>query len=304
MNSAHKIPDLMFVLLCLILLITDPGWAKPIAAIKISREKTLDLGVHDIADTPVTVAPVPAPPFGKTPVYDVRGEPGYEFEITVLTATLDLDPGAGVLNCYDYRVGDGTDAGFTVFTGIFPASGQMTVYIGASLTIDPSQNAGTFTASNTCRARYTTVAGTSSDIFSTRVEIVIPPVTIVKVRDLSFGSIMSPLVATPYTVPPDGTITAQFGQAAQFTCDGQDGHSYLASVLPNITLTSGVNTIPVTNFQISRRTPNPVRTGNPLTLNFQAGSTDTLYVGATATLSAGQPGGTYTGTNTITLIYN
>lgn len=143
---------------------------------------------------------------------------------------------------------------------------------------------------------------------ATATATIVTPISISKDVDMNFGNVAvqsttgGTVVLTPggvrsrtggVTLPSTATGTVT---AASFTVTGTGNYSY-SITLPSsaLTITSGANTMTVTNF-----TSNPSGTGT-----LTAG-TQTLTVGATLNVGAAQPAGTYTsGTPfNVTVNYN
>lgn len=137
---------------------------------------------------------------------------------------------------------------------------------------------------------------------------VIRPITLTKVTDLNFGSVVPSAAAGTVTVVPAGTRSAGGGAglagsagvtAASFTVGGEGAATY-AITLPAaaVVITSGANNMNVTGF-----TSTPAATG---TIGGAAGTagTQTLNVGAVLNVGANQNPGTYTGTFSVTVAYN
>jgi len=143
---------------------------------------------------------------------------------------------------------------------------------------------------------------------ATATATIVTPIAITKDVDMNFGilSVQSTaggtVVLTPagvrsatggVTLPADNGTVAP----ASFTVTGVDGYGYTIT-LPSsaLTITSGSNTMTVTNF-----TSDPSGANGSL-----AGGTETLNVGATLNVSAAQPAGVYvSGTPfNVTVNYN
>ncbi len=138
---------------------------------------------------------------------------------------------------------------------------------------------------------------------------IIAPIAITNQVGLNFGNIVALTGQETVTVSPAGvrsssnalslpTTTPGTVTAASFTVTGLADATY-SIVLPAAAfdVTSGANTMSVGTFT---STPS-VATGGTLT-----GMTETLTVGATITVGASQPAGSYTNSNalTVTVAYN
>jgi len=144
---------------------------------------------------------------------------------------------------------------------------------------------------------------------ATATATIVTPIAITKTVDMNFGiiSVQSTTGGTVVLSPagvrtPSGGVTLPAGggtstAAASFTVTGVAGYSYNVT-LPSsaLTITSGSNTMTVTDF-----TSNPAGNAGLLT-----GGTQTLKVGATLNVTAAQPAGTYvSGTPfNVTVNYN
>ena len=135
---------------------------------------------------------------------------------------------------------------------------------------------------------------------------IIQPIAIVKTADLNFGNIVALTSQETVTVSPAGvrsssnalslpTATPGTINAAKFTVTGLADATYSIVVPPSFNVSSGGNTMEVSNF-----TTTPTPTG------VLAAGTQELTVGATITVAGGQAAGTYTNANAlqITVAYN
>jgi len=123
---------------------------------------------------------------------------------------------------------------------------------------------------------------------------IVVPIAITKTVDMNFGNVAVNGFAGTVVLAPAGTRTATGGvtlpatsgtiAAAEFTVTGQTGYTY-SITLPSTatTVTSGSNNMTVNVF-----TSNPADGTAVLT-----GGTQTLKVGATLNVGAGQAAGTY-----------
>ena len=136
---------------------------------------------------------------------------------------------------------------------------------------------------------------------------IITPIAIAFEEHLNFGNIVAGTGTGTVTVNPTTGKRSSLGDvilptatpgtvnAARFTVTGLANATY-AITLPtsiNISTTGGGATMTVTNF-----TSNPSGTGT------LAGGTQTLLVGATLNVDAGQVAGDYTGEFSVTVAYN
>ncbi len=136
---------------------------------------------------------------------------------------------------------------------------------------------------------------------------IITPIAIAKTADLNFGNIaVSATLAGTATLAPAGTrstggaggvtLPATTGTvtAAAFTVSGQGNYSYIISLPANCTITSAGHTMTMASF-----TSNPSTTGL-----LSAGGSQALTVGATLTVAAAQPAGTYTNVTGVPVTVN
>jgi len=170
------------------------------------------------------------------------------------------------------------------------------------------------------RIKFTTAAlvllASSSSAFSqatasaTASATIVTPISITKDVDMNFGNLaVSATTAGTAILTTAGAVSGTLGvtptvttpgpvAAASFTVTGEDGYTY-AITLPATahTITSGANTMTVTAF-----VSNPAATGS----GTLAGGTQTLNVGATLNVAAGQPAGLYVSTTPfdVTVNYN
>ncbi|MEX0273895.1 MAG: DUF4402 domain-containing protein [Flavobacteriaceae bacterium] len=135
---------------------------------------------------------------------------------------------------------------------------------------------------------------------------VVTPIAISKTTDMSFGNVAvnSTTAGTVVLAPNSGrtvtggaTLPSTTGtvSAASFNVTGESGYTYSIS-LPGsaITLNDGGSN----NMTIDTFTSSPSSTGT------LTGGSETLNVGATLNLAAGQASGTYTSTTDITVTVN
>lgn len=147
---------------------------------------------------------------------------------------------------------------------------------------------------------------------ATAAATIVTPIAITKTVDLNFGNVASGAALGTVVLSPAGarsvtggvTLPAITGTvaAATFSITGQANLSY-SITLPagNTTIASGGNTMTVGTW-----TSNPTPTGT-----LDAAGTQTLTVGATLNVAAGQAAGTYSSSNvggsgdfTVTVNYN
>lgn len=138
---------------------------------------------------------------------------------------------------------------------------------------------------------------------------IITPISIVKVTNLEFGNVaVQTATAGTVILSPGGTratggaggvsLPATTGtvSAASFTVSGLAGYTYSISLPTTFNVASGANTMVVNTF-----TSTPTPTGT-----LSVSGSETLSVGATLNVTAGQAAGTYTSAAglTVTVNYN
>jgi hypothetical protein len=150
-------------------------------------------------------------------------------------------------------------------------------------------------------------ASAQASASATATATIITPITITKTTDMNFGNVaVSATAAGTVVMTPAGARTAAAGvtlpatagtvSAASFTVNGQSGYTYAITLPSAVTLTDAAsNQMTVNGF-----TSTPTATGT------LAGGTQTLNVGATLNVTAGQTPGVYTSATpfTVTVNYN
>jgi len=147
--------------------------------------------------------------------------------------------------------------------------------------------------------------GSASDQAETKATI-ITPITITKTVDLNFGNIVSGTALGTVTVDPAGarsstgditlpTATPGTITAASFTVTGLDAATYSITLPTSFTVTG-----PGTAMTVNGFTSTPTGTG------LLTSGTQTLTVGATLNVNAGQAAGTYSNATAleVTVAYN
>jgi hypothetical protein len=153
---------------------------------------------------------------------------------------------------------------------------------------------------NASFAQATATASASANI--------ITPISVVKTVDMNFGNVaVSATVAGTVVLAPNGnrtaggsggvTLPATTGTvaAASFTVSGQAGYTYAITLPSSTTITDGSSH----NMTVNTFTSSPATTG---TLN--GSGTETLTVGATLNVIAGQAAGTYTNATGVPVTVN
>jgi hypothetical protein len=139
---------------------------------------------------------------------------------------------------------------------------------------------------------------------ATATAVIVTPISISHVADMSFGNIITDADGGTVVLVPAGTRTLNgltspsvpgTVTAASFTVSGLDGATYSITLPASHTISSGGNNMTVDTF-----TSNPSGTGT------LTGGTQALNVGATLNVGASQPAGTYTNGSgfTVTVNYN
>jgi len=140
---------------------------------------------------------------------------------------------------------------------------------------------------------------------------VIQPLTVTKVADLRFGSIVRPVASTG-TVSVDATgarnVTGDVEalaigdtpQAARFTIAGEGGHAVSVTIPSSFVLTNGAQSITVATVN------NLAGALSAQTLSGTAGSAGALdvSVGGSVAITATTAAGLYTGSFTVSTAYN
>ena len=153
--------------------------------------------------------------------------------------------------------------------------------------------------SNSSFAQATATASASATI--------ITPITIVKNTDMNFGNVaVSATLAGTVVLDPAGTraaggaggvtLPATIGSvaAASFTVSGQANYTYAITLPGAQTISSGGNVMTVDNFSSV-----PSATGN-----LGGTGSQTLTVGATLNVNAGQAAGTYSNATGVPVTVN
>lgn len=127
---------------------------------------------------------------------------------------------------------------------------------------------------------------------------VITPITVAESVAMSYGTFAaSPTIAGTLVLGTNGSVTAtnvdyvSGAVPGEFNVTGTASATYAVSAISDITLTSGTDTMTISSVNTS---------GGTLT----AGGIDTVLVGGTLNVGAGQAAGSYTGTYAVTVTYN
>jgi len=147
-------------------------------------------------------------------------------------------------------------------------------------------------------------ASAANSVPATARAAILKPLTLSKVRDLSFGNIVPGVAAGTVTVnqatgaaTKTGGVTV-FGTAnhtATFTVTGTGGHNYVISVgaAPTLTRAGGTQTMKMTSLRLNGAN----------TRAMAATGTATLTLGGTVAVAANQVAGTYSGIFTVSVAY-
>ncbi|GAA4464572.1 hypothetical protein GCM10023093_15170 [Nemorincola caseinilytica] len=154
--------------------------------------------------------------------------------------------------------------------------------------------------SNSSFAQASATASASANI--------ITPISIVKTVDMNFGNVaVSATLAGTAVLAPAGTRTtggaggvtlpATTGTvaAASFTVSGQGGYTYAITLPVSCVITDGATH----NMTVDNFTSSPSATGT-----LSSGGTETLNVGATLNVAAGQAAGLYTNATGVPVTVN
>ncbi|MGD8571885.1 MAG: DUF4402 domain-containing protein [Gammaproteobacteria bacterium] len=133
--------------------------------------------------------------------------------------------------------------------------------------------------------------------------VIVNPITIAESQAMNFGSIGPAAAASTVVLSTAGAVSSAAADlvpgtgaaAGVFSVSGEAGYTYAITLPVSATLTSGANTMTVDTWTTA--------TGSG-TATLDGTGADTVNVGATLNVGAGQAAGTYTGTYTITVDYN
>ena len=136
---------------------------------------------------------------------------------------------------------------------------------------------------------------------------ILASIGLTKTIDLNFGTMTIPTLATTVTLSPLGVLSnggnitllaqAPIAAPASYNVTGDLNANYAITLPSNgtITISNGVQTMPINNFTSSKLLNQSTLSG--------AGA-DSFTVGATLVLGAAQAAGSYTGTYNVTVAYN
>jgi hypothetical protein len=139
---------------------------------------------------------------------------------------------------------------------------------------------------------------------------VVTPIAITAASDLVFGSFAPGAGAGSVTVSTSGARTSVGAflmsgappSAARFNITGEPSTTYSITHSGSATLTSGPNSMALSKF--SDLNASNATSGVATAGNLGAGGAQSLYVGGTLAVAAGQAPGVYTGTVVATVDYN
>ena len=131
---------------------------------------------------------------------------------------------------------------------------------------------------------------------------VVAAIQLTKTSDLSFGDLVPGATAGTVRVATGGgrtktggvTLAAGTVSQAAFTVQGQRNTSYTIAVPSSVTVTSGPNSMTVGSIVTAPTSPNTLPNSG----------TRNLRVGATLSVLANQPSGTYASTFNVTVAYD
>lgn len=220
---------------------------------------------------------------------------------------------AGALTAFTVAAGTGTPTNITgsgtasLSFGLksIPQGGSQTVYLGMDFPIGTSGTTGT---SNSSFIVTVTITGGNS-MTGTGTAQVIRPLSVTTGTSLRFGTVSAPQSGFgPGSVSinaqsgartvADGVtaVSSTFGPA-QFTINGEGGQTVSVSASPTFLLTFGTTSLTVATSVWSNSTTLSSALGT-------AGSVSSYVGGTLSGISSTTPGGTYSGTFTITAAYN
>lgn len=164
--------------------------------------------------------------------------------------------------------------------------------------------AGCLACGSTARAQSANTSSAQGAAIAT----VVGPVKVTAGAGLRFGQFVSPATAGTITIDPFGTVTTSGGMVgadafsqtgagrgnATFAVNGNVNAAFSVKISNNIQLASGANRMKVNVF-----TGNVVGGAGVL----DASGSYTLTVGATLSVNANQPVGSYSGTYSVTVTY-
>jgi hypothetical protein len=146
----------------------------------------------------------------------------------------------------------------------------------------------------------------SKSVLTTSKARIISPISIENTggQGLDFGMIAVGTAESKVVVSAEATVTVNVSQgdavvitstqqkAAKFTVTGEVGKTYTITLPTSATLTSGVNSLTVTNFTCSNGVGGNI------------GTNDLFYVGGELTIPAGVAPAIYLGTFSVAVVYN
>ena len=144
-------------------------------------------------------------------------------------------------------------------------------------------------------------SSTATVAAATSTATVVQTITLTESTPLAFGSVAA----------GDGTRTIASNAApafsgstrGSFAVTGAAALTYRVAAIGNITLTSGGNTMTVSNITGTCNGRTNVSLTAGTTACALAGSADTLYIGGLLTIGGAQAAGSYTGTYAVTVTY-
>ncbi len=238
-----------------------------------SSQKSFTGGAYDMGDAPIS---------GR---FKLLGDDGTAYTCS-FPASIQLSNGGNTITMDSFTTSP-------ALTGTIGGSGQVLIYVGATLHLAPGQAAAAYSGNLTltCNGQQG-----SNSVYLT----LYTPISISSSGSLEFGSVEPTGVAGTVTINPNGTRTASnvilwpsSVSAVTFNVSGEGSEIYAITLPSSATLTGPSGTMTVDTFTHDAG-------GSPA---LSSGS-DTFKVGATLQVGAMQPPGLYTGTFAVTVGYN
>ena len=209
---------------------------------------------------------------------------------SVTPATLTLSNGSNTVTASNFTV---NPSSYTLLIALLT---NIDISIGATLTFPYNAPRGTYTGTATLRA--TGLLAEQTATFNVTVTL-LQPIIISAIQQMQFGILTSGASATTVRLSTAGARSIVSGstslmgtaKAGQFSVTGEPNQTVTVTLPSTVTLTSGANTMTVSNLTSS---PTPT---------FNASGQLTLSVGGDLALAANQKSGVYTGSYVITVNY-
>ncbi|HJW31755.1 MAG TPA: DUF4402 domain-containing protein [Holophagaceae bacterium] len=190
-------------------------------------------------------------------------------------------------------------------SGTFPSTGTTGYYyLGATVTVGSSAAtpAGTYTGSYTLNVMDPFKGAITPMAFSVQIQVA-PVISLTELTGLRFGAVFTSPAPGTVVLSPAGTLSTTGGVSlgsqlpvgpATFSVTGAANATYAITLPGSVVLSSPDGTLTVTGF-----TSSPGPTGR-----LDLAGRQTLSVGGTLNVAAGQPDGDYAGTFSVTVAYN